>query len=196
MVDMNKRMHHNTHKKSSQSWSLGTMWRGLKGQAGATEEPEAGKAVTAQDVHKVRLEDMLLLLHRTSSTVSDSAIFSERGVSLEGWAVLCKIGPGGSTVPQIAKNLRISRRRVMGVVVDLADRRLIAISQSGEGRRPGRSVAILPKGGEILSHISSQLKSLDRMGNERPFNHGQRALRGVLRAFPHRKKPVALDVNR
>jgi hypothetical protein len=195
MVDMNKRTHRNTREKNSQGWFLGTMWRGLTGQGHATEEPGAGKAVTTQDARKIRLEDMLLLLHRTSSTVSDSAIFSERGVSLEGWAVLCKIGPDGSTVPQIARNLRISRRRVTSTVIDLADRRLIAISQSGEGRRPVSSVTILPKGGEILSHISRQLKSLDRMDNERPFNHGRRALRGVLRTFPHRKKPAAVDAN-
>jgi DNA-binding MarR family transcriptional regulator len=155
-----------------------------------------GKAVAAGGAPKVQLEDMLLLLHRTYSTVSDSTIFSGRGVNLEGWAILRKIGPDECTVAQIARNLLISRRRVTMAVADLADRGLIEISQSGEGRRPVRSVAILPKGREILSHISSQLESLDHAGNERPFNRGRRAFRVVLRTLPHRKKPVALDANR
>jgi hypothetical protein len=81
-------------------------------------------------------------------------------------------------------------------LADLADRRLIAILQSGEGRRPVRNVTILPKGSEILSHISRQLKSLDRTGNERPFNRGRRVFRVVLRTLPHRRKLVALDANR
>jgi len=177
-------------------WSLSSVWKSLKAPPGVAEVASTGKAAATEGAHKVQLEDMLLLLHRTSSTVSDSAIFSERGMSLEGWAILREIGPDGSTVAGIARNLRISRRRVGKAVTDLADRGAIEISRSDRGRRAARRVSILPKGGEILSNISSHLKSLDHAGNERSFNRGRRVFKAVLRTLPRRKKPVALDATR
>lgn len=209
---MSKRASRDKNHESSTSWSLASVWRSLKGPTGAAEESSVGRAAAAEGAHaaavegaptapaegtnKIQLEEMLLLLHRTYSTVSDSAIFSERrGVSFEGWVILREIGPDGGTVTQIMRKLRISRRRVTKAMAELADRGLIEVSQSGEDRGP-HGVAILPKGSEMLSQILSQLKSLDHGGTERLFDRDRRVFNVVLRTLSNRKKPAAADANR
>jgi len=124
-----------------------------KEKKGAKAGREGGK--------EMKLEDFILSVHRLSTLLADTDIFSKHGVSIAEWATLKAIGNGADvSLMKLSRSAGVSRQRLQTILADLERKGLVASSQSKDGDKRTRTIAPSPKSAEVLAAIAGEFNVL------------------------------------